>query len=652
VGYLNPNTNFWIAKPELYIPIEPPYDISEFSDLTFVPTILRPFSMIFLILLCLLMTTALMFCAIYSIYHDGLWNYNGGMYSGQYIVFGFLPQLLAAVIMVSIQAVVSAVARITPFAMAASESREKRAAAKFIDLYSRSLGLPRFDYFKGGEPVLGFCSLLFWPIFFTIPLQSSLFSVMNYDGTWRWVPVQGVAWTLVAIYLLALIALATTAIFFLSRRTGLKWDPTSLADIISTLPKSNILDEYQDTEVLSNRRELRDRLALRSDRLGFWTTTNFTRAPFYCIAEEGAPTRRYTIQSGRAVQGRDSSETFVEKHISDIEAHSPKPPLTRGTNSSLMAKVYSPAIRFNYIPWALKDTFLILWPVAFIIVYTALLIVSFLPRTTIENGFEPRVLAAPNIGGFSPANFLYSFIPSFIGLLLYSALQSLTTTLSILTPWASLTTSPGASASSSLLASYGYNTQFSSLLPALKNKHYLIFTLTLITPLTLLIPILAGGLFFAFVAQPSNIVLMFPNLAAYYVIIVILGLYLIALVSISATLLTNTQSQRRKRYYLPHGVTCLAEVITFLYASALPQDFAFGNSRSKEDLMRRLQGNGGATEIGGRGLGRGVKYIFGIFKGRDGRSHLGVEKFGRGEGSRDGRRMKNEAGISRSRFSV
>lgn len=593
-----------------------------------------------------------MFCAIYSVYHNGLWNYTGGLYSGQYFVFGFLPQLFAAVIMIYVQAVGSAVARITPFTMLASESKTKRASASFVDMYSGVLGLPRFDYFLGGEPVLGFCSLLLWPMFFTIPLQSAVFSVVNIEGEWRWTAVQGVAWTLVAIYLLTLVALTTTMVFFFGRVTGLKWDPTSLADIIAMLPKSNSLNDYQDTEVLPNRNAIRDRLAIRSDRLGFWTMTNYTQAPFYCFAEEGAPTRRYTMQSGRAIQERDSSDTIVEKHTSYFEAHSPKPLLSRGTNSSLLAKVYSPAIRFHYIPWALKDTFVILWPVAFFVLYLALLIVSFLPRTALRNGFDPQISAGQNAAGFSPANFLYSFVPSLIGLLLYSGLRSLSANLSILTPWASLNSANGASAASSLLASYGYNTQFSSLLPALRNKHYLIFVLTLITPLTLLLPILAGGVFFALAAQPSNIVLMFPNFAAYYVIIVILGLYLIALICISITLLSNTQSERRKRYYLPHGVTCLAEVLTFLYASALPQDFAFGNSRSKEDLARRLQGNVRATERGGRGLGRGVRYTFGIFRGSDQRSHLGVERFGRGEGSREGRRMKNEAGISRSRFSV
>ena len=578
------------------------------------------------------MTVALMFCAIYSASNNGLVAYAGGLTSGQYFLFQFVPQILAAILFIYIEGIITAVTRMVPFTMMASESDYswRRSNALFVDLYPKGLFWPRFDYLSSGETLLGLCSLMIWPIIFTIPLQSALFAVINFDGVWRWTAVRGIVWTLVVIYILSMIALVMIGLYFFRRSTGLIWDPRSLADIIALLPRSNSLDEYQGTEAMTSKRELRTRLAVSSERLGYWRTNNELQEIFYCIGEEGAPTRRYTIQDGKA-------EKAIQRPMNDKR-------LLIDVEGRSSCQLAQPEMRFRYIPWYLNDAMVLLWPIAGFFLLLALLIVSFLPSTALRNGFVPLVPAAPDTAGFSPANFLYSFIPSLLGLLIYCAFGSLSLMLFQLAPWAALSNPDGAIASESILLDY---TTSIPLLPALTNGHNMIAFISIIAPLTILLPILTGGLFFPIQFVPSGVVEMLPNLPSFYIILVVLILAEIALITVAVSLL---ETGKRKRYHLPHAVSCLAEIISFVYASDLVHDAAFRAVRSKADLRARLvsrrERNNGAFGAGE------VRYGFGVFKGKDGGNHLGINMM---------RRMKRREWLStggidfersRSRFSV
>lgn len=524
----------------------------------------------------------------------------------------------------------TAVSRIVPFAMMASDNSWRRSNALFVDLYPKGLFWPRFDYLSSGETLVGLCSLMLWPIIFTIPLQSSLFSVINVDGAWRWTAVQGVVWTLVVIYILSMIALAMISFYFFRRSTGLIWDPRSLADIIALLPRSNSLDEYLGTEALTSKRDLCARLAVSSERLGYWRTNNALQDIFYCIGEEGAPTRRYTIQNGKAEKTLQLPASDKRRLI-DVE----------GRSSYQLAQ---PEMRFRHITWYLSDAMVLLWPIAGFFLLLALFIVSFLPSTALRNGFLPLVPAAPDSAGFSSANFLYSFVPSTLGLLIYFGFRSLSLKLYQLAPWASLSNTDGAIASESILLDY---TASIPLLSALTNGHNLIALISVVAPLTILLPILAGGLFFPIQFVPSNVVMMLPNLPSFYIILVVLILAEIGLVAIAVSFLGTG---KRKRYHLPHSVSCLAEIISFVYSSDLVHDAAFRAVRGKADLRARLVGR--RERAGGAFSGaEEVRYGFGVFKSRDGGNHLGINmmrKMKRREWLSTGGR---DFEISRSRFS-
>jgi hypothetical protein len=579
------------SDSEIFIPIEPPGKTLRYPTLEFVPKILRPASMITLSCLCLLMIAAIMFCAIYSTYHNGLVEWYAGIYGGRYFLFSFMPQILAACIFIYVQCVMSAITRIMPYALMAMDNAYSRADALFIGLFPRTMLWPNFD----GPMSIDFSKSFLWLSVFTIPLQSCLFSVIQVDGIWKWTAVQGIAWTLVALYILVLIATAMAALFFFRRTTGLMWDPRSLADIIALLPRSNCLRDYPGTDIMRNKEDLRHKLALRSDRLGYWRTPNRNQGVFYCVGEEGASTRRYTLEAGKLHEKRSAIEEYQS---SDIEK---------------TAELYDTNTRFRYIPWFLRDTFVIFWCVAAFIFLLALFIVSFLPSTAIRKGFPPLVDVIANSAGYSSANFLYSFIPSVIGMLLYLFFQPLDMALRILKPWTELGHSEGATAETSLLLDYPACLPISCTISALAAGHYRIALTSLLSFLFILLPILAGGLFFP-LTTPANTVREIPNLPAFYIILALLVLYLLALLSLIP---------KRYEMHLPHGVSCLAEIFSFVHGSNVLDDASFRVPKSKADLVTRLMAR--KAGVGGERN----RYAFGVYRGRDGRECLGIERLGR-----------------------
>jgi hypothetical protein len=581
---------------DIFIPIEPPLPSTRYPDLTFVPTILRPVSMMTIALLCLLMIAAIMFCAIYSTYHNGLLAWYAGIYGGRYFVFSFLPQILAAVLFMIIQEVMCAARRILPYTLMAMDDAESRATAPFLGLYQKSFLWPRWD----GPASINIANSFFWLSIFTIPLQSCLFSVIPADATWRWTAVQGIAWTLVAIYILVLIGVAIIGLFFYRKTTGLMWDPRSLADIIALLPRSNSLKHYPGTDIMTSKEEIRNRLRWRSDRLGYWRTPNRTQGTFYCIGEEGASTRQYTLEAGKIQEKMGRSDIY---RSSDVEK---------------ATVLYNDGVRFRHIPWYLRDTFIIFWSVAAFILLLALIIVSFLPSTAIRKGFTPQVSPTPNAQGFSPANFLYSFIPSILGLLVYLFFQPLDMSLRQLQPWADLGQHEGGTADQALLCDYTAHSPLGCSWSALNAGHYQVALISLLSFLFILLPVLTGGLFFP-LTTPSNDVRMIPNLPAFYIILAILVLYLLGLL----ILIPN-----RHLLHLPHAVDCLAEIFSFVYNSQMLDDAAFRAPRTQADLVTRLM----SVRTGGHE----ARYEFGLHRGRNGREWMGIERLGRDGHRRQG----------------
>ncbi|KAJ4208177.1 hypothetical protein NW759_013801 [Fusarium solani] len=545
--------------------------------LDYKPAILRPISMIILVLLCLLMIAALIFCAVYSAKDSGFTPYPGSIYSGQYFLFRILPQIFSAIILLYAQAVVSASMRMLPFTAMADAEPSVRYLALFRRLYPKTFLLPSFT----GPWQFQLFSVCTWLANFTIPLMSTAFTCIYKDQDWIWAAVQGVVWTLVTLYILLLVATIILMMFWLNKWTGLMWDVRSLGHLLPLLSQSNTTQSYEGVDVVQRstlfQAQLRDR---HLDRLGYWQMDGQGGGMWYgigCVGEDA--------QAGRA-----SYSVLPKKASYNISPASSRDDLEAEARYA----------HYRYLPIALR-TPVILGSVAFMtLVIVAILVVSFLPETRLDQGYFPHLTARPGSGAFSAANFVYAFIPSVLGMFMFLLFQSLDHALRVHQPWADLSKPAGAIASRSLLADYPVCLPIQCTLKALRNGHWRVAVTSLMSVLFIFIPILAGGLFMALTNFRGQ-VKMFPNMPVFGVLLAFLFLYLGTL----SLMLPGRQALR-----IPHPVDCLAELIALCTADETVHDSAFLAVQDTADLEARL----GLDRADSREQSH---WFFGVAAGRD-----------------------------------
>ncbi|CAG7560799.1 unnamed protein product [Fusarium equiseti] len=545
--------------------------------LTFKPAILRPISMSIFALLCLLMVAALIFCAVYSQKEYGFTPYPGSIYSGQYFLFRILPQIFAGIILLYAQSVVTASMRTLPFTAMADAEPRARYLALFRRLYPLTFLLPSLT----GPWQFQFFSVCTWLANFTIPLMSTVFSCIYQDGNWIWAAVQGIVWALVALYILLLIAIMILMMYWFKRWTGLMWDIRSLGHLLPLLSQSNTTKSYEGVDVVQRsslfKAQLRDR---HLDRLGYWQMDGPQGGMWYGIGTVGEES-----------QGDRSTYKIIPKKAS----YNISPASSR---DDLEAEVrYA---HYRYLPIALR-TPVILSSVIFMTFFIlAILVVSFLPQTRLDQGYFPQVQARPNNGSFSAANFLYAFVPSLLGMIMFLLFQSVDHALRVHQPWADLSRSSGSIASKSILADYAACLPFQCTWKALRNGHWRVAVTSFMAVIFIFIPILAGGLFMALTNFRGQ-VKMFPNMPVFGVLLAFLFLYLGCL---------TLMLPRRQALRIPHPANCLAELIALCTAEDTVHDEAFLAVRDASDLKSRL----GLDRPNSREQSR---WYFGVAAGRD-----------------------------------
>ncbi|KAF7562706.1 hypothetical protein G7046_g1457 [Stylonectria norvegica] len=539
---------------------------------------LRPFSMIIMMTLCLLMIVALIFSAVYSKQDTGLTPYPGSIYSGQYFLFRILPQLLAAVILLYAQNVVLASMRTLPFVAMASENPQERQFALFENRYPKSFLWPQLS----GPWQVRLFSVATWLANFTLPLQSTTFTCIFDKGHWIWAAVQGIVWTLVVLYLVLFVATAILMTFWFRKWTGLKWDVRSIGDLVPLLNQSNAMGSWRAMNGSATAAQMKQHMNERKyDRLGYWQM-------------EDRQTEGIWYGIGTSAYDAQAINIMAKTHYNDISSSS----------SARHFDVEASHSRYSYLPWALR-TFTVI-PLAILIacLFVALVAVSFAKPTRLDNGFLPLLSAKPGHGAFSAANFLYGFIPSLIGMIMFLGFQSLDLSLRVLHPWQELSKPTGATAQKSILADYAACLPFHSTWKAAKNGHWRVAFVSLMAVLFVFIPILAGGLFMALThVSAERQVRMFPNMPVFGLLLAFLVLYLGSL----CLMIPN-----RKTLRLPHPVSSLADVISFCSAEETTQDPAFRSVRSRADLEYRL----GRSWAGPREQ-QSTVWSFGYSAGRD-----------------------------------
>lgn len=542
--------------------------------LVFKPTILRKSALIMLTISCMLMLAALIFSAVYSHRNTGLWDYTGTIYSGQYFLFRVVPAMVGAVVLFWAQCVVTTMLRMRPFARLAASTKAARRDAIFDELYTTSFLRPQLV----GTWHVWVPNLITWLMNFTLPLQSCLYTVIFVDGHWRWATVQGVAWTLVAFYLLLLVAVGIEMTFWLVDKTGVLWDPRSIADIAAIVANSNTLADYKKTEILDGRDKLKRILhRRRTDRLAYWGWADRDRPDelWYGLGfqeEFGDPSGEVELIDEKGRLQSHEKRTYPA-YLEENEAWG---------DVELEGTAMQPRVRYRHLPFCLKDLPLIIFIIIGFILLLVLFVVSFIPATRLpSNGFLPLVEPAPIAGAFSAADFLYSFLPALLGLVLFVAFQDLDLHLRILQPWGELSAPPagGARAEASILADYAACYPLQAAWHALRNRHWRAAAISLLSTLFVFLPILAGGMFLA-LTPDDGVVRVFPQNALFALALTLCVLYWLALISLFP---------QRHALRLPHGVTCLAEVISFVANEDCVGDEAFqGMVRNKTTLVGKL----------------------------------------------------------------
>ncbi|OGE54249.1 hypothetical protein PENARI_c006G05551 [Penicillium arizonense] len=589
------------VDPESFVAVEPPEQGLLYPPLNYLPVVLRPWALALTIFCCLLMIAGVVFCNIWSHRHQGIWDYQG-QGGGHYFVLQFLPQILAAPIIIWSFVIQAAVYRTAPFSMMAAE-RQKGLVIQALPILSKSFVFPDFSHFKHGEPLFGFSLFTIWlHNFFAIPLLSCLFQAKYYiidgEGVWRWAAVESVGWTLVALYGVLTIGMVLLFLRFLRSWSGLMWDPVSLADLISLIQRSNILHDFERSETLPT---VRDSLDPRVLRLGYWRLSSKPEV-FYGIGEVDAPVRTPSLhQTGKS---REKQPHGLAKVCVDLEhqGNDPDP-----SDNSL----YSPFARYRWTPWFLRKISVFIWAAIVFALFIAFVAVSFI-NDAIKGGFPPKLPTLPSTSAFSSSNFLYSFVPALIGNVLFLAWQPIDVYFRALQPYVELSSPSGASAEQSILLAYPSCYPIQVTILALLNRHFKVAWISLMCLISLAIPILAGGVFIALWYPSHDDIRISALMPAFYALIAFCALYAISFLVIWPG----------RRRYLPHDITTLADMMSYLYQSPLLSDKILREPRSKTDLVTRLI----VAPPSDRHL---PFYGFGIYVGRDGKEHLGIDRFHR-----------------------
>ncbi|KAL1648337.1 hypothetical protein SLS58_002090 [Diplodia intermedia] len=558
-----------VQQRDIFVPYHPQTKSVQFPPLTFLPSILRPLWLAIFASLCVLMITGMIVSAVWSDTYSGLLDY-GTLGDGSYFLFQYVPTIFGMIILVWLHQIAAALQRISPFMALAADSSKSRSEGVFLDLYPTQFFYPTLQHFRAGQPLIGVFYIISWIFLFTIPLLGSAYNVRFFgglrNGTWRWLAVQGVIWTIVALYFL-LVAGIICVVVQLRKPTGLKWDPRSIADYAALLERSNAISDYSDTEILETSSEFRERLASRTDRLGYWNTSAKPNDIFYGLGEPGGDPRRYTVVQGRLREKQDYASEGA-----DLEAARP---------GDLRLDIRAESVRRRYLPWFLTDSYVVAWIIAAVVLYLTFLIVSFVNDAVI-GGFDPRVSVPADPAGFSASNFLYSFLPILLTMLLYLSFQQLDFALRRLAPYEALCTPGGASAETSILLDYPARLPISVTLAAIANHHWRVALFSFVSFMTAFtLPVLASGLFFTQYYPSDGSLRVAAHPAAYYALCVFLALYVVTV----CTLATG-----RSDMALPHDSRTLAETISWLYQSRMLTDRAFSRPATKAELVARLMG--------------------------------------------------------------
>lgn len=587
-------------RQHVLIPVNPHNLDLRYPLLDFVPRPLRLLSILALILFCIILIIFLVISCALGAEHNGLLGYDG-VGTSRYFVFEYLPQFFATLVIIWLFVIQSAIQRTLPFALLTKANHyPEQDVLNSVPLYITNFLIPNRSMFRGHEPSLRYCAIIFWLTIFTIPLSSSLYQTRFYpsvnNGTFIWTTVQPVSIVLIFLYTLLIIALILAYLRFSRHSTGLKWDPISLADIFVLVRRTSNLTKPNRTSA-----KTRSGGSSRPVSIGYWESSSRPGNIFHGI---GAPS---------GLPAHDPEKGLGQIHTNTApEAQPPQASTFESWQSA------NHGGRYHGVPWFLRETYLLLFSLIALALLIAFLVVTYL-NSQLLFGFLPllpsAIAATAMFQSFSPSNFLYSFLPALLGTFLPLLWASMDSALRYLEPFAALSnarSSGGVSADNSLLLSYPSELPLLVSLRALINRHFRLAWISLLALFSWSIPVLAGGIFTAqFVADPGmpgtssssqdGRILMRPDAKALYCLTVFLILYALSWFLLfpgaARRLLVNERAQ-------PVDVRYLGGLREIIGEGVLAGD-VWREPASRADLVGRLVGwervrRGGWVYRGGR----------------------------------------------------
>jgi hypothetical protein len=273
----------------------------------------------------------------------------------------------------------------------------------------------------------------------------------------------------------------------------------------------------------------------------------------------------------------------------------------------------------------------------------------------VSQGFSPMVAAPVNGYGFSYTNFLYSFLPAILAMIVFLGIVDIDYAYRRLQPLASLVVPDGELAERSILLSYAADLPGAVTASAAINGHLRIAALSFASVIAAMIPVLAGGCFWAQFYIPGQSIRIYAHMPAYYALTVFVAIYAMVI----AFCVFPFGEFRDVDSGLPRGnsATRWTDICSLVRGSRIVDDVQFRHPGGKIDLVTRLLSAplGAAGTLGRsqeaaaaskisladsvRGFGRArqqaavgmgdaqlPRFYLGVYSGRDGTEGIGLDR--------------------------
>jgi len=373
-----------------------------------------------------------------------------------YFVVQILPTVIGTITTASLEAIVSALSRITPF-MRCARPEGDTADTSIMLPYVPQLDI--FDSISSGNWHLFVSGVILFLSYPVLGLKAALLSASIEDGV-----AQVTGWTLYALlgaYVLITLFIAGVALYLHNRPTGLRkgWDTVNLADHLVLFRHSNFLDSFEGS-CIATRKSMKELLGKTRLKLDYWS-------------HDGDEDRDEDLWYGFKEVDQESQVTATTNN-NDNDPEFSVEELSR--------------LRFNSAFTAMKPLHVILFMVISAVILAGYIIALALGASQWpdRNTFHLSIPPAASV-------FLFQFFLTSIVALYSLFWEDMHIFAAITEPYAAMGNPKGATADEALLLNYTCSPRPITMFDAAARGHWLVFSTALFAILQRLLPIVVGA---------------------------------------------------------------------------------------------------------------------------------------------------------------